>query len=95
MDVSCHRHFLPGTSLKPVVIPSSELKFHTAIFSVLCVMFQVELSFVLNLSSVLLVQFPNFSLSFSLLFQWFEFLLVKLYISDSTFVLSLHKTLVI
>jgi len=24
MDVSCHRHFLPGTSLEPAVIPTAQ-----------------------------------------------------------------------
>jgi len=41
-----------------------------------------------NLSNVLLVQFPNFSLSFSLLFQWLQLLLVQSYISGSTFAVS-------
>ena len=44
----------------------------------------------MNLSNVFLVQLPNFSLSFSLLFQWLQFLLVQSYISGSTFVVSLH-----
>jgi len=38
-----------------------------------------------NLSNAFLVQFPNFSLSFSLLFQWLQLLLVQLYISGSTY----------
>jgi hypothetical protein len=41
MDVSCHRSFLPGTSLEPAVIPaaqaSSFTQLHTAVLSVLCV----------------------------------------------------------
>ena len=41
MDVSCHRLFLPGTSLEPAVIPTVGFKLHTAVLSVLCVMFQV------------------------------------------------------
>jgi hypothetical protein len=45
MDVSCHRSFLPGTSLEPAVNPtalaSSFTLLHTAVLSVLCVMFQV------------------------------------------------------
>jgi hypothetical protein len=45
MDVSCHRPFLPGTSLEPAVIPtlqaSSFTMLHTAVLSVLCVMFKV------------------------------------------------------
>jgi hypothetical protein len=62
MDVSCHSPFLPGTSLEPAVIPTAQ--FHTAALSALCVMFQVQLSFVLNLSNVFPVQLPNVSLSF-------------------------------
>jgi len=46
----------------------SGFKLHTAVLSVLCVMFQVQLPFVANLSNIFLVQFPNISLSFSLLF---------------------------
>src|SRR5215475_6594739 len=53
-------------------------------------MFQVQLSFVVNLSNVFLVQLPNFSLNFSLLFQWLQLLLVLSYISGSTFVVSLY-----
>jgi hypothetical protein len=45
MDVSCHRPFLPGTSLKPAVNPTAQASsftlHHTAVLSVLCVMFQV------------------------------------------------------
>ena len=74
MDVSCHRPFLPGTSLEPAVIPTAQAStFHTAVLSVLCVMFQVQLSFVKNLSNVFLVQLPNFSLSFSLLFHYYYY----------------------
>ena len=47
----------------------SGFKLHTAVLSILCVMFQVQLSFVVNLLSVFLVQLPDFSLSFSLLSQ--------------------------
>jgi len=68
----------------------SRFKLHTAVLSVLCVMFQVQLSFVVNLLNVFLVQLPNFSLSFSLLFQWLQLLLVQSYISGSTFVASLY-----
>jgi len=53
-------------------------------------MFQVQLSFVVNLSNVFPVQFPNFSLSFSLLLRWLQLLLVQSYISGSTFVVSLY-----
>ena len=77
MDVSCHRSFLPGTSLEPAVIPTAQAsRFTLHYFSVLCVMFQVQLSFVVNLSNVFPVQLPNFSSSFSLLFQWLQLLLV-------------------
>jgi hypothetical protein len=42
MDVSCHRSFLPGTSLEPAVNPtaraSSFTLLHIAVLSVLCVM---------------------------------------------------------
>jgi hypothetical protein len=45
MDVSCYRPFLPGTSLEPAVNPTAQASsftlFHTAVLSVLCVMFQV------------------------------------------------------
>ena len=40
----------------------SGFKLHTAVLSVLCVMFQVQLSFVVNLSNVFPVQFPNFTI---------------------------------
>jgi len=39
--VSCHRPFLPGTSLEPAVIPTAQASSQTAVLSVLCVMFQV------------------------------------------------------
>jgi hypothetical protein len=40
--VSYHRPFLPGTSLETAVIPTAQAsKLHTAVLSVLCVMFQV------------------------------------------------------
>ena len=91
MYVSCHRPFLPGTSLEPAVIPNrSRFKLHTAVLSVLCVLFQVQLSFVVNLSNVFPVQLPNVSLSFSLPFQWLQLLPVQSYISGSTFVVSLY-----
>ena len=68
----------------------TRFKLHTAVLSVLCVMFQVQLSCVVDLSNVFQVQFPNFSLSFSLLFQWLQLLLVQSYISGCTFVVSLY-----
>ena len=83
--------FLPGTSLEPVVIPTAQASsFTLQLLSILCVMFQVQLSFVVNLSNVFPVQLPNFSLSFSLLFQWLQLLLVQSYISGSTFAVSLY-----
>jgi hypothetical protein len=61
---SCHRRFLPGTSLEPAAIPTAQAScftlLHTAVLSVLCVMFQVRLSFVLNLLNVFLVWLLNF-----------------------------------
>ena len=40
--MSLSQAFIPGTSLEPAVIPTAQTsKFHTAVFSVLCVMFQV------------------------------------------------------
>ena len=66
--VSSQRPLLPGTSLEPTVIPNcSGFKCQTAVFSVLYVMFQGQLSFVLNLLNVFLVWLPNFSLNLSLL----------------------------
>ena len=63
----------------------SRFKLHTAVLSVFCVIFQVKLSFVVNLTNVFAAKLPNFSLSFSLLFQWLHLLLIKSYISGSTF----------
>jgi hypothetical protein len=40
----------------------SGFKLHPAVLSVLCVMFQVYLSFVVSLSDIFVVQVPNFSL---------------------------------
>jgi hypothetical protein len=45
MDVSCHGSFLPDTSLEPAVNTTAQASsftlLHTAVLSVLCVMFQV------------------------------------------------------
>ena len=68
----------------------SRFKLHTAALSVLCVMFQVQLSFVVNLSNVFPVQFPDVSLSFPLPFQWLQLLPVQPYISGSTFAVFLY-----
>ena len=69
--VVCHRPFLPDTSLEPMMIPTAQAsKFQTAIFSILCVMFQAQLSFVVNLLNIFLVGLSNISLNILLLFQW-------------------------
>jgi len=91
MDVSCHMPFLSGTPLEPAVIPTAQ----SSSFTLQYVPYYVWCSkyiclFLVNLSNVFLVQFPNFSLSFSLLFQWLKLLLVQSYISGSTFVASLY-----
>jgi len=64
-----HRPFLPGSSPpEPKTIPTAQVfKFQTAVLSVLCVMFLVWLSFVVNLLNVCLVWLPDFSLSLLLL----------------------------
>ena len=66
----------------------SGFQFQTPILSVLCAMFQVYLSFVVNLQNVFLEWLPDFSLKLLLLFRWLQLLLV--YISRSTFVVSLY-----
>jgi len=56
MDLSCHRPFLPGTSLEPRGDPHrSGFKLHTSVLSVLRVMFQVQPSFVVILLLLLLL----------------------------------------
>jgi hypothetical protein len=52
----------------------SGFKFQTAVPSVLRVMFQVQLSFVVNLLNVLLLWLTNLSLSLLLLFLWLQLL---------------------
>ena len=52
MDVSRHRPFLPGTSLEPAVIPIAQPSSFTLQYLPYYVMFQVQLSFVVNLSNV-------------------------------------------
>ena len=42
----------------------------------------------MNLSNVFLVHFPNFSLSFSLLFQWLQLLLIQSYFSIIIIIIS-------
>ena len=41
MDVSCHRPFLPGTSLEPAAIPTAQASSFTLQYFPYCVMFQV------------------------------------------------------
>ena len=37
MDVSCHRPFLPGTSLEPAVIPTTQFQAsHCSTFHIMC-----------------------------------------------------------
>jgi len=91
MDVSCHRPFLPGTSLEPAVIPTAQASSFTLQYFPYYVWCSTYMCFFLvNLSNVFLVQFPNFSLSFPLLFHWLQLLLVQSYISGSTLILSLY-----
>ena len=56
MDVSCHRPFLPGTTLEPMVIRTAKDS------SFRRVMFKVKLSFVVNLLNV----FPGMASKFFL-----------------------------
>jgi hypothetical protein len=67
----------------------SGFKFQTAVLSVLCVMFQVHLSFVLNLLNVFPVRLPNVSVNILLLFRWLQSLLVWSYICC----ISVHEML--
>ena len=48
----------------------SGYKLHTAVLSVLCVMFQVQLSFVVNLSNVFLVQLPYYYYYYYYYYYW-------------------------
>jgi hypothetical protein len=68
--------------------PLLQHKFQTAIPSVLCEMFQAELSYVVNLMNVFLVHLPNFTLNHLLLFWWLQLLHVYWYVSCSTIVAS-------
>ena len=61
--------FSPVTGLSSLVLllnqrrsPPLNFKFQTAVLPVLCVTFQVQLSFVVTLVNVFLVWLPNFSL---------------------------------
>ena len=70
--------------------PRSNFKFHTAVLSVLCAMFLVQLSVVVNLLNVFLVWLPNVSVKLLLLFRWLQLLSVYSHISYSTLVVSLY-----
>ena len=84
MDVSCHRPFLPGTSLEPAVIPPHTLQAsHCSAFRIMCDVLSTAV-FVVNLSNVFLVQLPYFSLIISLLFQCLQLLLLLLLHSDTS-----------
>ena len=61
---------------------------NTAVPSILCVMFQAGISFVLNLLNIFLVWFPKFTLN--LMFGWLQLLQVYSYFSCSTFVTSVY-----
>ena len=86
--VSRHKCFLPDTSLlEPTVIPAAQAsKFRTTVLSVLCLTFQVQMSFIVNLPNVYLAWFPNFSLKLLLPFRWLQLSPLSSYISGSTFV---------
>ena len=94
--VSCHRppthphprHFYHlNQSRSP---PFSGFQFHTATLSVLRVMFQVQLSSVVNLMTVFLLRPPKLYSNLSLLVRCLQLLPVRSYISCSTVVVSLH-----
>ena len=68
----------------------SRFNCQAAVLSVLCVMFQVWLSFVMSLFDVYLVWLSNFSLNLLLPFRWPKLLLTYPYISCTTFVVSLY-----
>jgi hypothetical protein len=55
---------------------SSRFKFQTAVLSVLWVMLQVQLCFVVSILNVFLKLLPNFSLNLLLIFRWLHLLLV-------------------
>jgi hypothetical protein len=57
----------------------SGFKFQTAALSMLCVMFPIQLSFVVNLLNVFLVWLPNLSLNLLLLNQCFQLLPVRVF----------------
>ena len=84
------KDFLPGTSLEPAAIHRSGFKFHTPVLPVLCVMFQVYASFVVNLLNVFLVWLSKLSLSLLLPFRWLQLLPVQSYVSCATFIVSLY-----
>ena len=80
-------HFFPWTSGG---VHCSCFSFQTAVPSLLRITFPVLLSFVVNILTIFLALFLDFSLNLFLLFWWFHLLPVQSYVSCSTFVLSLH-----
>jgi hypothetical protein len=62
--LSLAKGFIPGTPLAPRWPPPLTLQFHTAVLSVLWVMFPVQLSAVVNLCNVFPVYLPDCYLSF-------------------------------
>ena len=44
MDVSCHRSFLPGTSLEPAVIPTAQASSFTLIFTFIIIIIIIIIS---------------------------------------------------
>ena len=74
---SCHRPILPGNSLEPTVIPTVQASgfTHCSTFRIMCDVPSIAV-FCSESIECFLVQLPNFSLSFSLLFHWLQLLLV-------------------
>jgi hypothetical protein len=87
--VSCHRPFLPGNSLQPTVIPStqnSSFRLQYLPYYVWCSKYSCL--FLVNPLNAFLVWLTHFSLNLLLLFWWLQLLLASSYISCSTFVVS-------
>jgi len=85
----CHRHFFLVLFLNQRLSRMLRLQAsHCSTFRIMCDVPSIAV-FVTNLSNVFLVDFPNLSLSFSLVFQSLQFLRVQSYISGPTFVASL------
>jgi len=75
--VSCHKHFLPGTSLEPMVIPiaqASSFRLQYFPYYVWCSQYSCLLKWIYWKCS--LVWLPNFFLNLLLLFWWLQLLLV-------------------